>query len=90
MMNTYVICGAQKTTGADVRVELQASTENEARQAAIKEGILITECTQLTNETHTSRSGDVYLREITLWLRFFGISTAIALFAVVVKLVMTH
>jgi hypothetical protein len=89
-MNTYVISGAEKTTGADVRIELQAQSEAEARQAAVKEGILITECRELTVDAPVPRSSDAYLREIALWLRFFGVSTAIVLFAVVLKLVMAR
>ena len=88
-MNTYVISGAEKTTGVDMRIELEAANEADARQAALKEGILITECKQLNDSAPAVKSGDAYLREIALWLRFFGITAALALFAVIVKVIMS-
>ncbi len=89
-MNTYVISGAEKTTGVDMRIELEAASEDEARQAALKEGILITECKQLKADAPPVKAGDAYLREIAMWVRFFGITTALALFAVAVKVIMSH
>ena len=89
-MNTYVISGAEKTTGVDMRIELDAASETEARQAALKEGILITECKLLNADAPPVKTGDAYLREIAMWLRFFGITTALVLFAAVVKVVMSH
>jgi hypothetical protein len=88
-MNSYLISGAEKKTGADIRLELEAANETDARAAAVKEGILITECKQLNTAPTSAKSGDVYLREIALWLRFFGITTAVIVFAVVCKLIMT-
>jgi hypothetical protein len=88
-MNTYIISGADKSTGADVRIELEAITEAEARQAAIKEGVLITECKIVGDDLPVGNRSENYLREIALWLRFFGIATALGIFAVVLKLVMS-
>jgi hypothetical protein len=89
-MNSYLISGAEKKTGADIRLELEAASEADARAAAVKEGILITECKQLNTTPAGARTGDAYLREIALWLRFFGITTAVVLFTVVCKLIMTR
>jgi hypothetical protein len=88
-MNSYIISGADKTTGVDVRMELEAASEAEARSAAIKQGVLITECKIVGDELPPGNRTESYLREIALWLRFFGIATALGIFAVVLKLVMS-
>jgi hypothetical protein len=89
-MNRYLISGAEKTSGQDKRIELLALTEADAREAAIKEGILITECKLIEEKSAPATRSEAYLREIVLWLRFFGIITALAIFAVILRIVMKY
>jgi hypothetical protein len=89
-MNRYLISGAEKTSGQDKRIELLALTEADAREAAIKEGILITECKLIADKSAPATRSEAYLREIVLWLRFFGIITALAIFAVILRIVMKY
>jgi hypothetical protein len=86
-MNSYVITGA-KRTGGDVQMDLEAATEADARAAAIQDGVMITECKMISEENPVGKITEVYLREIVTWLRFFGVATAIVLFAVILKIVM--
>ena len=87
-MNRYVISGADKKSGSDVRIELEAATEAEARSAAVKEGVLITECKLLNEQAPVADPTRAQLREILLWVRFIGIVTAIAVFAGILKMIM--
>ena len=89
-MNRYLISGAQRTTGDDTRIELNALSEADARAAATHKGILITECESLDEKKPAVNRNDAYLRESVMWLRFLGISTALGVFAVIVKMIMAH
>ncbi len=86
-MNRYVISGAHKTAGTDVRVEIEALTEADARAAAIKEGVLITECKMIGAQTPSYDPAQAQMREILLWVRFIGITIAILIFAMILKVI---
>ncbi len=89
-MNRYLISGADKTSGQDKRIELMAATEADAREAAVGEGILITECKMLQEQALPRTVADAHLHEIVLWLRFMGTVTALAVFAYILKIIMSH
>ena len=81
----------RKTTGKDMRIELLAANESDARTAAANEGMLITECKVLDQKKPVPLNrNEAYLRESVMWLRFLGISTALGAFALVLKMIMTH
>jgi hypothetical protein len=86
-MNRYAISGADKKTGTDVHIEIEAATEADARAAAIKEGVLITECKLLGKPTPVADPSPGQLREILYWVRFIGTITAIGVLAGILKMI---
>jgi hypothetical protein len=88
-MNRYAISGADKKTGADVHIEIEAASEADARTAALHKGVLITECKLLTEKKATvTDPTQPQLREILFWVRFIGFVTAVAVLAGILKLIM--